>query len=443
MDAGTKFNRLGIGDIQALRSDLAKLLEDPAVNRAHFLRMDGGSVEDVLATFGPACRDEVLYLIAERLLQRLNGVGRLYHIAHACFVLLLDDREGQPCTPLVEQLVEALHQPVRAGDIPFIFEPKIGIAQYPDHGDDVLTLIRAAVVATRFAKETNQSHAFYSKQWDETNYHRFRLVTDLARTLEDAPHRVYPHLQPLIELSSGQCIGAEALVRWNRDDYGVLTAGQFLPNIEGTALFRPLTERVLAASLALRAGWNARSDRRHLDLAINLSPSDLQDPDFGKHVKELAQAYDVGFAGIELEVTEEALTQNEDVVKATLQDLKDLGATLALDDYGTGYTSMDLLLNIPFDKLKFDRSLIQGAMRHSRHEYILRSTIGILHELGLRVTAEGIETAEMAAAARNWGCDYAQGYWFTEPLSETDFDAWWRDRDHTSWNMQNIVSFCG
>lgn len=389
--------------------------------------LDAGNLDEALGLFGPSCRDRMLESMADSILDAVGDGGRVYHIGHDRFAIITDKTSAENCLNVVRSAIDRLSQPITVEGVPFMVTPRAGIARCPAHAETVEDLVRASVTAVQFARTKNQSYAFFDVELDAQRRRDFMMVAELSNVLASDTACLETWLQPLVCTKTGGCIGAEALLRWRHPEHGIVSAGRFVPLLECTSLFRPLTETVLSSCFEMTARW--RKTRSDLKLSINLSPRDLDDPDFCRRIEDISGYHGASLTGIEFEITETALTNNERAAFHTLSELKARGATLTLDDYGAGYANLQFLLSMPFDRIKLDISLIHGAMTNKTYDRTVKSTVDLAHRIGMTVTAEGVETEKHEDAARKWGCDCLQGYHFARPMPETDFMDWKRRHD--------------
>jgi EAL domain-containing protein (putative c-di-GMP-specific phosphodiesterase class I) len=243
------------------------------------------------------------------------------------------------------------------------------------------------------------------------------LLSDLREAIETDQLVLY--YQPKQDLRRGLVTGAEALVRWQRPGKGLIGPDKFVPLAEQTGLIGPLTEWVLRAAVRQAYVWQ----RRYPDMrvAINLSMRNLQDPTLANTIAELLEQWP---AHLDVEITESALMADPERALATLSALSDVGVRIAIDDFGTGYSSLAYLKRLPVDVLKIDRSFVRDLHTHTNDRIIVRSTIDLAHNLGLRVVAEGVEDSTAAEVLRQFGCDEIQGYHLSRPVPAPDFERW-------------------
>jgi len=422
MDQQAILAELGLPDRAGFYRETAALIEAEPARRFALLVIDTGGLDDVLATMGPAPRDGLFRMIASRL-ANLAAVGaQTYHIGSDRFALRVDAQDGENAMARARGVIELLREAIEVEGVPVLLDPAMGVVLYPEHAASAEMLARQGVAALQMAKQGGVRVRMYDLDWDRHQQERFALLADFARAVGRADGGVHHHLQPIMRLADERCVRAEALVRWDHPERGLLSAGQFVPHLEGTALFRPMTRRVLETVLTTARRWREEGHERAV--CLNLSPYDLEDPEFGDQISDVLEDADSPAHGLEFEITESAVLDTTREVRERLETLRATGAALAIDDFGTGYSSLKLLASLPFDTLKIDKSLIAGAMRERRFDRAVRSTIALGHDLGMTIVAEGIEDADMAEAVGEWGCDCAQGFHYARPMPEPDFESW-------------------
>jgi diguanylate cyclase (GGDEF)-like protein len=326
-----------------------------------------------------------------------------------------------PVVSSAEHALQAVHKIIKALEPPFILgeglrveiEARFGIALFPEHATAPELLLKRARAALGAAKTNHCSYSLYSAEQHETMQQQLLLVTDLRRAIiENELFLVY---QPKVELPTLQITGVEALVRWKHPNVGVLTPEHFIPLAEKSGLIMPLTLWVLNEALRQCREWTQES--RPLSVAINLSPLNLESSVLPEQIKGLLVSSGVSAPQLELEITESALMANPTQAVEILTTIKQMGLRLAVDDFGTGYSSLAHLHQLPIDAIKIDKSFVMKLATESRNAVIVRSTIQLAHNLGLKVIAEGVESREALRMLVTMGCDMAQGYYISQPLA--------------------------
>jgi diguanylate cyclase (GGDEF)-like protein len=383
-----------------------------------FLDLDG--FKEVNDTLGHHTGDRLLAQAAPRLQQAVEGalVARLGGDEFAVWCPGVDQERA---VTAARRLAEALSEPFTIDDLSIGLEASVGIALHPDHGADVDTLMQRADVAMYHAKGARTVVEVYDPERDPYSPQRLALLGELRDAL-DAGDQLVLHHQPQLELASGRIVAAEALVRWQHPERGLVPPDDFIPLAERTGLVGPLTRWVVGAALDDLLAW--RSTGHHLVVAVNISVRNLYERAFPEWIAEELAARGLEGSALELEITEGMFVQDLPRARQALDELCALGVRIALDDFGTGYSSLAQLRRLPVHVLKIDRSFVQAIHDDRGVVQIVRSTIEMGASLGLAIVAEGVEDVETLDVLSLLGCTSAQGYLLTRPLPNADFLAW-------------------
>jgi EAL domain-containing protein (putative c-di-GMP-specific phosphodiesterase class I) len=290
-------------------------------------------------------------------------------------------------------------------------DASIGIAICPDHGTTAQVLLQKADVAMYDAKRNQRGWEVYESDRDIHTRQRFELLAQLPRAL--SRHELVLHYQPKLDLAAGTVRAVEALVRWEHPKYGLLSPDRFLGLAEHTGLIDALTMEVLDQALAQQARW--RRDGLDLDVAVNISATNLRDEGLPGKVKEALLRRGVTPSRLTIEITESSLMADPSLAIKILGKLQQLGARISVDDYGTGFASLAYLRSLPINELKLDRSFLAGIPGDDKALSIVRSTIDLAHALGLPIVTEGVETQDALTLMTCLGSDAAQGYFISRP----------------------------
>ena len=288
----------------------------------------------------------------------------------------------------------------------------IGVVHFPEHGDDVDTLLQRADVAMYLAKEAHAGTALYDSDQDVNDADRLALAAELRRAIEDG--QLVLHFQPKAALESGVVVGVEALVRWEHPERGLVPPNDFIPVAERTGLIKPLSRYVLRAALKQCSEWNEQG--RDLHVAVNLTIPDLLDLELPDYIAGLLTERGVRADQLQLEITESTILADPFRVREVLTRFNEMGIALAIDDFGTGYSSLAYLKRLPVQTIKIDRSFVMDMCEDESDATIVRSTVDLARNLGLGVVAEGVESQEIWDALRAQGCSLAQGYFISRPV---------------------------
>jgi diguanylate cyclase (GGDEF)-like protein len=384
------------------------------------LLMDLDRFKEVNDTLGHHNGDLLLQAVAGRLRSTLRPGDVVARLGGDEFGILLADAGDRDTVDLLtDRMSQALSSPFLVQELTLEVGASIGIAIYPDDGRDVDTLVQRADVAMYQAKSTFRGHEFYSLEHDSYSPTRLALLGELRNAIEEGQLTVA--YQPKVDVMSGRIVGAEALVRWKHPRRGFVPPDEFVPVAEHTGLLRPLTLFVLDSALEQCARW--REAGFELDVAVNLSVRNLLDVELPGDIERLLARYALPPAALELEITETALLADPIRTNGVLQALHSTGVGISIDDFGTGYSSLSYLRRMPVDELKIDKSFVTDMALDENAAVIVRSTIDLGRNLGLRVVAEGVETREVWEHLAALGCHVAQGYLFGRPVPAPEFLA--------------------
>lgn len=389
--------------------------------RLAVLLVDLDRFKEVNDTLGHQRGDVLLQEMAVRL---SDAVGVDEHIARLGgdeFGIMLRDISGVgEAVEWARRIGEALHRPFYSEGLAIQVSGSIGIAMAPDHGTDGTTLLRRADVAMYEAKSGGSSFEVYDPRQDRYSTRRLAMAAELRDALDEGSISV--SYQPQARLADGAPVGVEALARWQHPRHGSVPPDEFIELAERTGLIRPLTEYVLRT--AFRDVMRLRSDGHKISVSVNVAASSLIDEEFPDLVARLIGESDVDPQAVTLEVTETTMMTDSARARLVLNALDELGVKLAIDDFGSGYSSLAYLSSLPVDEVKIDRSFVMDMAVDQRLAKIVISTSNLVHSLGLVVVAEGVENRGTWELLKEAGCDIAQGYYLSRPMSFTDLSAW-------------------
>jgi diguanylate cyclase (GGDEF)-like protein len=386
------------------------------------LLMDLDRFKEINDTLGHQCGDEVLRELGPRLVDAVGPDAVVARLGGDEFGILMPP--GSDSDAALEaaagRISRALAKPFALDELSLNVAASIGAARFPDDGGDASALLRCADVAMYAAKDAQAEYKLYAVEQNRHSVRRLSVLSDFRRALEDGGLEVY--YQPIMALADRSIQGAEALVRWQHPERGLLTPGDFIATVEQTDLVGPLSRYVLEVAVAGCAGWRRRGHR--MSVAVNLSARNLLDRDLPDDIARMLNHADLPADALSLEITERMIMSDPERAVANIVRMSSLGMRLSVDDFGTGYFSLANLRRLPIDDLKIDRSFV-GPMLHSESDLIIvRSTINLGYDLGLRITAEGVEDAGTLERLALLGCDLAQGFHIGTPMDATTFDAW-------------------
>ena len=380
--------------------------------------LDIDHFKEINETLGHEAGDLLLQGVATRLREQMRANETLARLGGDEFAILCSG-SADDAVQLSERLHGVLHEPFTVCELPLEVALSVGIATFPEHGDDVDGLLRHADVAMYLAKGAHAGTAVYDADQDSNDAARLALAGELRRAIEN--DQLVLHFQPKAELDSGRIVGVEALVRWIHPERGFIPPNDFIPIAERTGLIKPLSRYVVTAALRQCAAW--RDTGLDLQVAVNLTIPDLLDLELPGLIAGLLLETGVRPDQLELEITESTILADPFRVRQVLTDLNGLGLRLAIDDFGTGYSSLAYLKRLPVQTIKIDRSFVMDMCENVNDATIVRSTIDLGRNLGLAVVAEGVETQETWDALTRHGCTLAQGYLISKPLPADDLRA--------------------
>ena len=421
----------GLANRRGLYTDgQARLARTPERHRA-LLVLDLDKFKEVNDSLGHHAGDQLLVEVGARLRRQVRGGDLLARLGGDEFAILLEDAGYEEASRFAENLRSRLAEPFTTqvgssanGKITLHSSVSIGIALFPVDGPDLSALLRKADIAMYKAKTSGYGHHIYSDNDNSDGATRLRTVDELQAAI--ASDQFILHYQPKIDLDTGEVQAVEALVRWEHPTRGLLYPDTFLNLVEVSGLMRAMTRLVLEMALDQAARWQGQG--RKLTIAVNLSASSLVDADLPQEVFAMLAARGVPPGALQLEITEEFLMADRDRARSILTRLRDGGVQISIDDYGTGYSSLSYLRDLPIDELKLDQSFVFPMADDLRAAALVASTIALAHSLGLRMVAEGVETAVAYAELKRMGCDQAQGYYLSKPVPAATLDHWLRHR---------------
>jgi len=366
----------------------------------------------------------VLWEVTRRLTADIPVSERVGRTATDQFLVVLESVGVSEAQTRAEAIIEHLRAAFDYSGVSMQVETRAGVAVFPDDGDLPSELLQRAELALYRAKESGATVGVFVRGDDESHRHQMAILGQLRRAIASDQLQLY--YQPKVSLEHGRMMGCEALVRWNHPELGFIPPGDFIPHAERTGMIRFLTAWVLRSAL-----WQLRAWKQcglELDVAVNVSPTDLADPSFADSLIQILAETGADSRRLVLEVTESAAMKDLPNTLRVMEQLRVLGIRFSIDDFGTGYSSLSHLKRLPVDEIKIDRSFIQELETRPDDEVIVRSTINLGHALGLKVVAEGVELPASFEALKRLGCDLAQGYLVSRPLSASDLTRWTIER---------------
>lgn len=377
-------------------------------------------LKEVNDTVGHHNGDIVLQEVARRISVALHKTDTVARLSGDEFAILLPGVGKESAAITIKTIQKAMEAPAMIDDGPLDIEVYMGVAVYPQHGEDAAVLLSRADVAMRMAKNEVSGFFIYDFSHDPYSRRRLSLLGELRQAI--AQDELVLYYQPQVDIASGKVMGVEALVRWPRTEDDMVSPEEFIPLAEQSGLIRPLTLWVLEQAVQQYERWRAAGQK--LKISVNLSARNLLDPTLPDILEKILADHQVKSDCLMLEVTESAVMLHPERALKILTQLQAMGASLSVDDFGTGYSSLAYLKKLPVCELKIDQSFVFGMVKNESDAVIVRSTIDLAHNLGLKVVAEGVEDRETLQLLASLGCDIGQGYFFAHPMPAEKFTCW-------------------
>jgi diguanylate cyclase (GGDEF)-like protein len=388
--------------------------------RRAVLFVDLDHFKTVNDSLGHAVGDLLLQEVARRLSESLRAGDVVGRLGGDEFVMLLRHMDSDADIAVVaDRILTRLAEPFSLAEHELVVTPSLGIALYPNDGEDYDTLIRNADAAMYHAKESGRNtYRFYTADMNVRAREILAVENQLRRALER--NEFVLHYQPQVEISTGRIIGAEALIRWQHPERGLLGPAEFIPLAEERGLIAPIGQWVLREACRQNKAWQD-AGLPSIEVAVNLSAVQFYQRELVDNIAAMLDQYALAPHWLALEVTESIIVQNVDSTVRTMSALEQMGLKLAIDDFGTGYSSLSYLKRFSADKLKIDRSFVADVPGDADDSAITRAIINLARNLNLRVIAEGVETQAQWDFLRAEGCDEVQGYLVSRPVAAEAF----------------------
>lgn len=410
---------------------LQKAISRAADSNRHtaLLFMDVDHFKSINDTFGHDAGDQLLVEVADRLKHCIRRDDTLARLGGDEFTVVLSDVESPEVVEITAQrIMEALNTPLRIDQNVFHITASLGIALYPEDGQDNATLLKHADIAMYHAKDNGRNgFQFFNTRMNEQSQARTRIESGLRDAIEMGD--LFVQYQPRFDVGGQKMTGAEALIRWQHPEYGLIPPSEFIPIAESSALIETIGRFVLNKACHAARRW---LDEGHdVPVAVNLSTRQLRAKGIVDEVREALKSSGLPPAYLELEITETQVIHDIDQVIGTLKDLREMGVSLSVDDFGTGYSSLVYLKKLPVNTVKIDRSFVADVPGDPDDETLIEAIIGMSHSLRLSVVAEGVETQEQLDYLKGLGCDEIQGYLLARPGSPDQLRQANDAREHT------------
>ncbi len=381
--------------------------------------------KDIYDTLGRNSSDLIIKQVAKRLQGVVHEKDSVARIDGPVFGILLTDIAYLRGTQQFARYIQ------KAMELPFIVERlqvvihvNIGIVHFPKHGEDVDTLVQKAGIALHIAQSSNKGYALYEPSFDKYSPQRLGLMSELRLAMDRGGLELY--YQPKVAVQSGKLYGAEALLQWNHPKEGMISSDELIAIAEQARITKQLTLWVLKHTFRDCAEWHKQG--KDLKISLNLSARLLHDPEFSDLIVGITVTEEVNPDWIILEISENEVMSEPEKALEIIQQLHNLGFHFSIRNFGTGYSSLVYLKKMPLAELKIDRSFIAEITTNENDAVIVKAMINLAHNLGLRVTAEGVESEDILAPLKTYGCDAAQGLYFNKPLALVDFNQWMSEK---------------
>jgi len=420
----------GLANRALLREHVERMIARRQGNREiafAFLMLDLDRFKVINDSLGHCYGDWVLQRLCPKLHACVRRTDTVARLGGDEFSIILDGATAKEALLVVEKLESGLSAPMLVGDHCLSVGASIGVALYPAHGQDWDTLLQHADIAMYMAKRARCGHVVYSDNPSSDPTDQLELTNELRLAIEG--NELELHYQPKLDIGTRKVCGVEALIRWHHPRKGPLSACRIIALAEIGGLIKPLAHWVFATAASQTVDWNRMGI--DLEVAINLTPQNLQDPEFVESVIERIGQGNSHRLRLLVEITESAMISDPEQSRLILDRLHELGVKISIDDFGTGYSSLAYLKELPVDEVKIDQSFVQNMTDNSRDSCIVRTIIELGHNLGLRVVAEGVEQRSVLELLTGLGCDVAQGFYLSHPLTHQQFEQWYKSGEWT------------
>ena len=384
------------------------------------IMMDLDRFKEINDTLGHHAGDELLQIVSNRLVECLRNADTVARLGGDEFAILIPDCNAEQSKNIAMKIRECMQPAIQLYEQSLYIHGSLGIANYPDHGADAETLLKNADIAMYVAKRNNSVFEVYDYEQDQHSVNRLALKHKLQKALQGEELEL--HYQPQVDCRTMKVVGVEALLRWHSPESGMIPPDVFIPLAEESGLIKSLTEWVISEAIKQQTVW--RQGGLSMHISINLSAWNLLDPELDKFVLKHFEENKVEKGSVAFEITESVMMTDTEQSLKMMQNLQDIGSDIIVDDYGTGFSSLAYLKRFPVKELKIDKSFVINMIKNENDSVIVKSTIDLAHNLGLKVIAEGVETEEVLDALRVLGCDMVQGYFVEKPMSASRLPGW-------------------
>lgn len=401
-------------------NQLQNLISSSSATNEKFILIlsDLDRFKDINDTLGHHIGDIVLQQVGERLHETLRSKDMVARLGGDEFGILLADTTLDQGALILKKILDSFELPFDVEGHHLDIGISMGIVEYPLHGDDVNILIQRADVAMYNAKNKHIGYSVYQSSEDSHAVSRLALAAELRQALINETLQLY--YQPKIDLKTGEIYGAEALLRWEHKDRGFISPEEFIPLAEHTGLIQPLSCMVMETAAKQCALWNEMGHK--MEISVNISMNCMHDAKLPNDINKIIVSNKIEPSQITLELTENIFIKDPIRSKKILDNISSMGIGISIDDFGTGYSSLAYLKQLPVNEIKIDRSFVMEMADDENDEVIVRTTIDLAHNMGIKVVAEGVESLAIANKLKEFNCDAAQGYYLGRPMLADKFN---------------------
>ncbi|MDH5407676.1 MAG: bifunctional diguanylate cyclase/phosphodiesterase [Gammaproteobacteria bacterium] len=382
--------------------------------------MDLNQFKEVNDTLGHHCGDQLLQQVAPRIKSALRESDTVARLGGDEFAFILPDTDIEGAKTICEKMIQAMDKPFTVEGHSLKIGASIGFAKYPDDARDSDTLLQKADVAMYVAKHDSSGYAIYDVDRDLHSLNRLMIIGQLHEAIRKNEFEI--HYQPVINVKTGRIWGVEALVRWNHKMLGLLGPGEFIPIAEQSSIINELTLWVINRSIEQFS--SVQQYDKNMRLSINISVKDIQDSSFVENISSILVKHNFDAGKLHIEITESSMMTDSKQAHSVIAELHKSGVNMSIDDFGTGFSSLSYLKQLPAKILKIDKTFVIDMIDDDNDAVIVRSTIDLAHNMGRLVIAEGVENKETLEILEILGCDYAQGFYICMPLTIDKLAKW-------------------
>lgn len=378
------------------------------------------NLTEINNVLGHKTGDDVLKHVAKSLELSVRDMDTVAHIGSAEFAVVMPTISASQVESASRRVMSVFKVPIEVADTSLVIDGHIGFSIYPDHGGDARALLQHADAAMRVAKREKSQFKIYDASFDPFKLRHLEMFRDLKRAIKEEQLELY--YQPQIDLKSGNTVSAEALMRWNHSEEGLVSPGEFIPLAEQTGLITKMSRWAVAKAIAQCAQWQQSGNR--VGVSVNLSMRCLMAPDMLEQIADHLASHALSPQSLTIEVTESLFMEQSGQVISLLSQLRDMGVSIAIDDFGTGYSSLSYLKKLPVDELKIDQAFIFPISESRQDQMIVLAVVQLAESMGFEVLAEGVEDGATGQILKELGVNRVQGFHYARPMPCDHFRLW-------------------